>query len=57
MELLTEDEFLDFLNEMGLSDKGQKITNTEPHIIIFKDLESIVCWIELHEDGIKYKKV
>ena len=57
MRELEEDEFLDFLNEHGLADKGERLTNTIPHIIIYEIDFTIVAFIELHEDKRKYIRI
>jgi hypothetical protein len=54
MKVLTQDDFLDYINKLGISDRGEKLTNTIPHIIIYEIDFYIVGWIELHDDEHKY---
>ena len=50
--LLSVDDFLDYLNENKIADKGEQVGNT----IVFKIHGVVVCWVELGEE-IKYKRL
>jgi len=57
MKRLTQDEFLDFVNTLGIADKGERLITTIPHIIIYEIDYLVIAWIELHEDEPKYYRI
>jgi len=57
MKQLSQDDFLDFVNDLGIADKGEKLKTTIPHIIIYEIDFLVIAWIELHEDEPKYYRI